>query len=617
MGRLQVGHRRGPRPCPGRHRVVVGPEGGRRPDLDPRPTATPTCAQPAVSARSRSASCRSAGRITERVREPNAIRSSAYNVDYAYRDRRACFEGQLTWLNTVERGAEYRSGDAMGCTGVWFSGRWRTQPALQYIARLDDYLRTRVWTQPRLRTRRHQSARPRPRRRRPTTAAPTTTVAPTTTTTTTTATHHNRGTTDPTTTDHGTHHNRGTNDPPTTTTRPPTDTPRHQRPRCRGVRSWRRSPATPASSVSATVCSIATPTSKAKARASGTWTGDHDLNCGLPVTQRTLTKSNRDAAFYNCRDHLMTSLGHVDSYSIAWFTPNQTFNGQTKVSWDVNVTDLLSRQWYEVMIVRRQRPRRHLHRLAALRCAALPQRRRDRRQRPLQRGQGDHQRAPHATRRGSRSAATTRSTPKACASKEIRRPWSVTDNRNGTITVNFNGRHGRFRDRSPPATGRSCSSTTTTPPTRTGTPSDTPGTGTTSSFRNQHVWSGSRVHRRYRRGTLDPCLTPFRSRRPRSPLPTCAAHTATRAGALSPTCAADPAARAGALPPARPADPGTDPDALSADAGAVTSDPGSDARTGAADPPAPTADPVGVSEPGIDPTRRSAGSDQPASTIVQ
>ncbi len=60
---------------------------------------------------------------------------------------RSCFEGQLTWLNTVERGAEYRSGDAMGCTGVWFSGRWRTPTAVQYIARVDDYLRTRVWTQ--------------------------------------------------------------------------------------------------------------------------------------------------------------------------------------------------------------------------------------------------------------------------------------------------------------------------------------------------------------------------------------------------------------------------------------------------------------------------------------
>ena len=61
--------------------------------------------------------------------------------------------------------------------------------------------------------------------------------------------------------------------------------------------------------------------------------------------------------------------------------------------------------------------------------------------------------------------------------------------------------------------------------------------------------------------------------------PTRATDPATRPGALPAARPADPAARAGAVPPARPADPGTDPDALSADAGAVTSDPGSDART--------------------------------------
>ena len=79
--------------------------------------------------------------------DDNAKRSSAYNVDYTYQIWRDCFEGKLTWLNTVERGAEYRSGDAMGCTGVWFSGRWRTPAANQYIARVDEYLRNKIWTQ--------------------------------------------------------------------------------------------------------------------------------------------------------------------------------------------------------------------------------------------------------------------------------------------------------------------------------------------------------------------------------------------------------------------------------------------------------------------------------------
>jgi autotransporter family porin len=63
----------------------------------------------------------------------NARRSSAYNVDYTYAVWRACYEGELTWLNTVERGRDYAGGDAWGCLGVWFSGRWYTQPAITYI----------------------------------------------------------------------------------------------------------------------------------------------------------------------------------------------------------------------------------------------------------------------------------------------------------------------------------------------------------------------------------------------------------------------------------------------------------------------------------------------------
>ncbi len=63
----------------------------------------------------------------------NAINSSAYNLDYTYAVWRGCFEGVYTWLNTVERGATYGPGDAWGCTGVWFSGRWYTAAAIRYI----------------------------------------------------------------------------------------------------------------------------------------------------------------------------------------------------------------------------------------------------------------------------------------------------------------------------------------------------------------------------------------------------------------------------------------------------------------------------------------------------
>ncbi len=77
--------------------------------------------------------------------DDNAKRSSAYNVDYTYAVWRACFEGQFTWLNDVERGATYGPGDLNGCLGVWFSGRWYTQAANDYIAAVEGYRGQRVW----------------------------------------------------------------------------------------------------------------------------------------------------------------------------------------------------------------------------------------------------------------------------------------------------------------------------------------------------------------------------------------------------------------------------------------------------------------------------------------
>jgi hypothetical protein len=78
----------------------------------------------------------------------DSIASTAYNADYVYSIMRACYDGELTWLNTVERGATYVAGDIWGCFGVWFSGRWRTQPALGYIADVSQLLADRVWEQP-------------------------------------------------------------------------------------------------------------------------------------------------------------------------------------------------------------------------------------------------------------------------------------------------------------------------------------------------------------------------------------------------------------------------------------------------------------------------------------
>jgi autotransporter family porin len=77
--------------------------------------------------------------------DSNAINSTAYNVDYAYAIWRACFEGEFTWLNDVEHGATYRAGDERGCLGVWFAGRYRTAPALQYMSNVQGHVDARTW----------------------------------------------------------------------------------------------------------------------------------------------------------------------------------------------------------------------------------------------------------------------------------------------------------------------------------------------------------------------------------------------------------------------------------------------------------------------------------------
>lgn len=75
----------------------------------------------------------------------NAILSTAYNLDYYAAIWRNCYNGVYTWLNTVERGATYSAGDSWGCLGMWYSGRWRTQPALNYISAVQSHLANRTW----------------------------------------------------------------------------------------------------------------------------------------------------------------------------------------------------------------------------------------------------------------------------------------------------------------------------------------------------------------------------------------------------------------------------------------------------------------------------------------
>ena len=174
-----------------------------------------------------------------------------------------------------------------------------------------------------------------------------------------------------------------------------------------------------------------------------TWTGDHDLNCGSPATQRVISEANPEDSFYTCKDHMMTSVGDASGYSIAWLSPKQTFNGATSVSFDVNSTFLGSRQWWEVALVpadyRSPQPDcpqcTGKHSAIGDRLAEIP---------PggivfgTKGGGGrpivnyEQTTNEHICRR---SAGPIDS--EGCHSKPIRRSWSFTDNLDGTVTLRF------------------------------------------------------------------------------------------------------------------------------------------------------------------------------------
>lgn len=79
---------------------------------------------------------------------PYVETSTAYNLDYAYAQWRACYEGMEGWLNTVTHTGTYTAGDLWGCVGVWFAGRWHTTDANNYIIAVQSNLNNQVWKQP-------------------------------------------------------------------------------------------------------------------------------------------------------------------------------------------------------------------------------------------------------------------------------------------------------------------------------------------------------------------------------------------------------------------------------------------------------------------------------------
>lgn len=79
---------------------------------------------------------------------PAVEQSTAYGLDYAYAVWRACYEGNEGWLNDVERSRDYVAGDAWGCIGRWYAGRWYTSAAQTYIEHVQSDLATKRWQSP-------------------------------------------------------------------------------------------------------------------------------------------------------------------------------------------------------------------------------------------------------------------------------------------------------------------------------------------------------------------------------------------------------------------------------------------------------------------------------------
>ena len=56
------------------------------------------------------------------------------------------FFGTLPPGATLPSSARYVPGDAWGCVGRWFSGRWHDAGAQQYIAKVKQYRQEKIWT---------------------------------------------------------------------------------------------------------------------------------------------------------------------------------------------------------------------------------------------------------------------------------------------------------------------------------------------------------------------------------------------------------------------------------------------------------------------------------------
>lgn len=95
---------------------------------------------------------------------------------------------------------------------------------------------------------------------------------------------------------------------------------------------------------------------------------DHNDQCAGPnpavsplpqhevVTSHYSNGSNPDDSFYVCKNHMMSSMGHVSDYAVTSFWPRQEFDFSNGgyLEFDVNINDGHSRSWFEILITPRE-----------------------------------------------------------------------------------------------------------------------------------------------------------------------------------------------------------------------------------------------------------------------
>lgn len=81
---------------------------------------------------------------------PMSRDDTAFNAEYVYGVIRTCYEGWTTYLADfppVVGYPSYHAGDIWGCLGRWYSGRWYSQGAINYINMVKDGLAAKDWLQ--------------------------------------------------------------------------------------------------------------------------------------------------------------------------------------------------------------------------------------------------------------------------------------------------------------------------------------------------------------------------------------------------------------------------------------------------------------------------------------